>query len=98
MEVKEENRLVPLAIYLGGLVSMFLGERVFSTMNGVRIALSIAGIGLAVAYFVLRLRGALMESGDRRAIDRLLAVFAGFTVLALVLGFLTTEEIGRAHV
>jgi hypothetical protein len=91
MEVRERNRLLPLVIYVGGLVLMFLGERVFQTINAARMTLSVAGFGLAVVYFVLRLRGAMSESGDRRAIDRLLAVFAAFTVVALALAFSTTE-------
>jgi len=70
---------------------MFLGERVFPTINAARMTMSVAGFGLAVAYFVYRLRGAMSESGDRRSIERLLAVFAFFTVLALALGFATTE-------
>jgi hypothetical protein len=82
---------LPLAIYAGGLVLMFLGERVFSSINAARMTLSVAGFGLAVAYFVMRLRGATSETGDRRSIDRMLAVFALFTVLALALGFATTE-------
>jgi gliding motility-associatede transport system auxiliary component len=91
MEVKERNRLLPLAMYLGGLVLMFLGERVLNTINGARMTLSIAGFALAVAYLVMRIRGATSETGDRRAVDRMLAVFAAFTVIALALGFATTE-------
>lgn len=91
MEVKERSRLAPLLVYTGGLLLMFLGERVFPTINSARMTMSVAGFGLAVAYFVHRLRGAMSESGDRRSIEKLLAVFAFFTVLALALGFATTE-------
>src|SRR5262245_7721928 len=91
MEVRERSRVLPVVIYTSGLVLMFLGERVFSTINAARMTMSLAGFGLAVAYLVMRLRGAMVESGDRRAIDRLLSVFALFTVLGLALGFLTTE-------
>jgi hypothetical protein len=70
---------------------MFLGERVFTTINAARMTLSVAGFGLAVAYFVLRLAGAMNQSGERRSIERLLAVFAFFSVLALALAFGTTE-------
>jgi hypothetical protein len=91
MEVKERNRLLPLVIYGGGLVLMFLGERVFTTINAARMTLSVAGFALAVAYLVLRIRGATSGSGERRSIDKLLAVFAALTVLGLALGFLTTE-------
>jgi hypothetical protein len=91
MEVRERNRLLPLVIYTGGLVLMFLGERVFSSINAARMTLSVAGFGLAIAYFVLRLRGAMSETGARRSIDRLLTVFAFATVLGLALAFATTE-------
>ena len=40
MEVRERNRLLPLAIYAGGLVLMFLGERVFTTINAARKTIS----------------------------------------------------------
>lgn len=91
MEVKERSRLLPLVIYTGGLVLMFLGMRVFTTITAAQMTLSVAGFGLAVAYFVLRLRGAIAESGERRSIERLLAVFAFVSVLALALAFCTTE-------
>jgi hypothetical protein len=91
MEVKERNRLLPLAIYTGGLLLMFLGERVFSTINAARLTFSVGGFGLAVAYLVLRVKGATGEGGERRSIDRLLAIFAGASVLALALAFTTTE-------
>ncbi|HEX9294413.1 MAG TPA: Gldg family protein, partial [Polyangiaceae bacterium] len=91
MEMKERRRLLPLVIYAGGLLLMFLGERVFPTINAARLTLSLAGFGLAVAYFVLRVRGATSESGERRSIERLLAVFALFTIVALALAFFTTD-------
>jgi len=91
MEMRERSRILPLVIYAGGLLLMFLGERVFSGINAARMTLSVAGFGLAVAYLVLRLRGALGETGERRSIERLLAVFAFLTVVALALGFCTTE-------
>jgi hypothetical protein len=91
MEVRERNRVLPLLVYLGGLLSMFLGERVFSTINAARMTLSLAGFGLALAYLVLRLKGLTSETGERRAIDRMLAIFAGLTVLGLAIGWSTTE-------
>ena len=74
MEVRERSRLVPLLVYAGGLVLMFLGERVFSTINAARMTLSLGGFGLAVAYLVLRLKGLGSETGDRKAIEKMLEV------------------------
>ncbi len=91
MEVRERSRLVPLLVYTGGLVLMFLGERVFSTINAARMTLSLGGFGLALAYLVLRIKGFSTETGERKAIERLLAVFAFFTVLGLALGWSTTD-------
>jgi hypothetical protein len=91
MEVRERSRLVPLLIYGGGLILMFLGERVFSPINAARMTLSLGGFGLALAYLVLRIKGLSSETGERKAIERLLAVFAFFTVLGLALGWSTTD-------
>src|SRR5262249_45262697 len=90
-EVREKNRLVPLLVYLGGLVLFFLGERVFSTINAARMTLSLAGFGLAIAYFVLRLKGMSSETGERKGIEKMLAIFAALTVVGLALGWSTTE-------
>ena len=35
MEMRERSRVLPLVIYVSGLVLMFLGERVFSTAGSV---------------------------------------------------------------
>jgi hypothetical protein len=89
MAMSEPRRLLPLIVYLGGLVLVFLGERVFPTISAARMTLSGAGFALVVGYLVLRLK----SSGDsRRAMDRLLAIFALLTVVALVLSFFTTDN------
>jgi len=91
MEVRERSRVLPLAIYVAGLLLMLLGERVFSTITPARLTLSIAGLGLVLGYLVIRIKGATSETGDRRSIERVLAIFAAVSVLALVLAFTTTE-------
>jgi hypothetical protein len=91
MEVRERNRLLPLALYTGGLLLMFLGERVFSAISPARLTLSLLGFALSVAYFALRLKGSTGDSGERRSIERVLAIFAGLSVLGLILAFSTTE-------
>ena len=91
MEVRQESRLVPLVVYLGGLLMMFLGMRVFPTIPAAQTTLTAAGFGLSFAYLALCLKGALGAKGERASIQRLLAVFAFFSLLALVLAFFTTE-------
>ena len=91
MEVRQESRLVPLVVYLGGLLMMFLGMRVFPTIPAAQTTLTAAGFGLSFAYLALCVKGALGSSSERARIQRLLAVFALFSLLALALAFLTTE-------
>jgi hypothetical protein len=91
MEVRQESRLVPLVVYIGGLVMMFLGMRVFTTIPAAQTTLTAAGFGLSFAYLALCVKGALSGSGERASIQRLLSLFALFSLLALVLAFFTTE-------
>ncbi|HMJ55898.1 MAG TPA: Gldg family protein [Polyangiaceae bacterium] len=91
MEVRQESRLVPLVVYLGGLVTMFLGTRVFPTIPAAQTTLTAAGFGLSIFYLLLCVKGAFSASGERASIERLLAVFALFSLLALTLAFFTTE-------
>jgi hypothetical protein len=70
---------------------MFLGERVFSTINAARMTMSLAGFGLALAYLVLRIKGLTSETGERKGIEKMLAVFAGATVIGMALAWSTTE-------
>src|SRR6185503_8255932 len=91
MEVRQESRLVPLILYLGGLLMMFLGLRVFPTIPAAQTTLTAAGFGLSFAYLLLCVKGAFGDKGERASIQRLLAVFALFSLLALALAFFTTE-------
>jgi hypothetical protein len=92
MAMSEGRRLLPLLAYAGGLVLVFLGERVFPTISAARMTLSGAGLALVVGYLVLRLKGDGGTGKDRRAIDRLLAAFAVLTIVGLVLSFFTTDD------
>jgi hypothetical protein len=91
MEVRQESRLVPLVVYVGGLVMMFLGTRVFPAIPAAQTTLTAAGFGLSAAYLLLCLKGALSSSAERASIQKLLAMFALLSLLSLVLAFLTTE-------
>jgi hypothetical protein len=91
MEVRQENRLVPLVVYVGGLVMMFLGTRVFPSIPAAQTTLTAAGFGLSFAYLLLCVKGAFSGSAERASIHKLLSVFALLSLLALALAFLTTE-------
>ena len=91
MEVREESRLVPLVVYTGGLLMLFLGTRVFSTIPAAQTTLTAAGFGLSFAYLLLCVKGAVGSNAERASIHKLLAVFAFFSLLALVIAFVTTE-------
>src|SRR5262249_39932412 len=90
MAISEPRRLLPLIVYLGGLVLVFLGERVFSTIGAARMTLSGAGFALVVGYLIMRLKSN-GGSQERRRMDQLLALFALLSVVALVIAFLTTD-------
>jgi hypothetical protein len=77
--------------YIAGLVLVFLGERVIPTIDWVRYALS--GLGVAIIALVtgLRVVTALRAEGERRGVERTLAVLSGLGLLALLAYFSTTE-------
>ena len=83
MEVREESRLVPLVVYTGGLLMLFLGTRVFPTIPAAQTTLTAAGFGLSVAYLLLCVKGAFGDNTERASIHKLLSVFAFFSLLAL---------------
>jgi hypothetical protein len=91
MAVRQESRLVPLVVYAGGLLMLFLGTRVFPTIPAAQTTLTAAGFGLSFAYLLLCVKGAFGESAERASIHKVLSVFALLSLLALVLAFITTE-------
>lgn len=80
--------------YAGALALVFLGERVVPTIDGARYALSglgVAGLGLVTA---LRFVTAARASGERRGVERSLAILSALG-LAAVAAYFTTTEAGR---
>jgi hypothetical protein len=77
--------------YVAGLVLVFLGERVLAATPGVRWVLTGAGIGLILAYTLLRGMVSVSGAPQRRGVERMLAILAVVTLLALGLELLTTE-------
>ncbi|WP_437604698.1 Gldg family protein [Sorangium sp. So ce834] len=81
--------------YAGALLAIFLGERVVPTIDGLRYALS--GLGLLTLALVtaLRFATALRETGERRAVERALAILSALGLVA-VAAYFTTTDAGRS--
>lgn len=81
--------------YAGALLAIFLGERVVPTIDGLRYALS--GLGLLTLALVtaLRFATALREAGERRAVERALAILSALGLVA-VAAYFTTTDAGRS--
>ncbi|AGP37814.1 hypothetical protein SCE1572_27055 [Sorangium cellulosum So0157-2] len=80
--------------YAGALLAIFLGERVVPTVDGLRYALS--GLGLLTLTLVtaLRFATAVRETGERRAVERALAILSALGLVA-VAAYFTTTDAGR---
>ncbi|WP_437312551.1 Gldg family protein [Sorangium sp. So ce385] len=80
--------------YAGALLAIFLGERVVPTVDGLRYALS--GLGLLTLALVtaLRFATAVRETGERRAVERALAILSALGLVA-VAAYFTTTDAGR---
>ncbi|XXX71834.1 Gldg family protein [Sorangium sp. So ce134] len=81
--------------YAGALLAIFLGERVVPTIDGLRYALS--GLGLLTLALVtaLRFATAVRETGERRAVERALAILSALGLVA-VAAYFTTTDAGRS--
>ncbi|WP_437805354.1 Gldg family protein [Sorangium sp. So ce1078] len=80
--------------YAGALLAIFLGERVVPTIEWLRYALSGLGLLTLVLVTALRFATAVRETGERRAVERSLAVLSALGVVA-VAAYFTTTDAGR---
>jgi len=81
--------LVP--IYILALIFIFAGERVFGTWGTLRYAVTGLGVLCAVVTTVLRFVLSGRRTGERRAVERTLALFSFGGLIALLVYFATTE-------
>ncbi len=81
--------IVPL--YVGGLVLVYLGERVLSTNATWHWVFSGVGLAAAVLATVLRFSPRLRVGGERRHIESLLAALSITGLVGLTLYFATTD-------
>jgi len=80
-----------LALYLGGLVVVFLGERVLDSWRSVATAATVLGLCAVVSATVLRYSPRFRVGGERRQIETLLGVLSVTGLVALGVYFATTE-------
>ncbi|WP_437475463.1 Gldg family protein [Sorangium sp. So ce1014] len=80
--------------YGGALLAIFLGERVVPTIEGLRYALSGLGLLTLVLVTALRFATAVRETGERRVVERSLAILSALGVVA-VAAYFTTTDAGR---
>ena len=76
--------------YLASLVLLFAGERVV-TSDGARYALSGVGVAGAVITTALRFAQTSRASGERRAVERSLALLSALGLVAVGLYFTSTD-------
>ncbi len=78
-------------LYLGGLLVVFLGERVFSWLPKGAGAISFLGVLAAVAATVLRFSPRFRSGGERKSIEGLLAILSLVGLLGLAIYFATSD-------
>jgi hypothetical protein len=76
---------------MSALVFVFLGERVFSTIAWLRDALTGLGMAAALALAALRWLATRATHGERRSVERALAILTSLGAAALLL-YMTTAE------
>lgn len=81
--------LVPA--YLFSLLLLFVGERVVPSDDALRYAFSGLGVAGALATTLYRLRAVTGGAGERRSVERILALLMGGGLLAIAVYFATTD-------
>lgn len=81
-----------LPLYLGGLVLVFMGERVLSGLEKGSGAVTWFGVLAVVAATALRFSPKFKAQGERANIERLLALLSVLGLLSLALYYATTDS------
>lgn len=81
--------LVP--VYVGSLLLVFAGERILVTIDALRYGLTGLGVIGAVGATIARFVVASGMEGERRAVERTLAMFSALGLLGLAVYFATTD-------
>jgi hypothetical protein len=77
--------------YLGGLVLLYLGERVVVTEDKLRIVVSAFGVALALAATVVRFLPNFRGVGERASIERLLGWLSVVGLVGVLVYFVSTS-------
>lgn len=82
-----------LALYLIGLVLVFIGERVLSGLErGGAEAVTLLGVVAAIAATVLRFSPRFRSGGERQSIETLLAILSVVGLVGLAVYFLSGDQ------
>lgn len=82
-----------LPAYLGGLVLLFVGERIVPGIPGAHFALSFLGALAVLAMTALRWSVALANEGERKTSERTMALLSTAGVIAVLAYFATAEPV-----
>ena len=82
-----------LALFLGGLSFVFIGERVVGGIPTARMALSILGVLAVAAVTGLRWWAASTADSQRKTIERTMAILASVGFVGVLLYFATAEPV-----
>jgi ABC-type uncharacterized transport system len=77
--------------YLGGLVLLYLGERVIVTEDKLKMVVSVLGVALALVSTVVRFVPHFQGAGERASIERLLGWFSVVGLLGVLVYFASTS-------
>jgi hypothetical protein len=77
--------------FLGGLVLLFLGERVVVTEDKLKVVVSAVGAALVLVGTIVRFLPQYRGTGERASIERVLGVFSAIGVLGVLVYFASTS-------
>src|SRR5262249_43722175 len=93
-EIQAGARSDPLwavPLYVGGLVLVFIGERVLEPMPWARGVATVLGVLAVLGSTAVRFSPRFRAGGERRDVERLMAILSFFGVLGLVVYAMTTD-------
>ncbi len=82
-----------LPLYLGGLLLLFIGERIVPDITAARVPLSVLGLAAIVVVTGLRWWVALATDEQRKTAERTMAILSTAGVLAVLAYFATAEPV-----
>jgi hypothetical protein len=90
-DVKRQDPAWAVPLYLGGLVAIYVGERVLSGLESGGWVPTVLGIGAVLAATLVRLSPRFRSGGDRGRIENLMAGVSVGGLVALLIYFASTD-------